>query len=556
MRKTSILLAAALCLCLFAGCAPQQQPEEKDPYAEIPVEYEPERAEHEDEGLALHFQHAFVKTPRTDTESTGRDTYKMYTGRNEIETMQFLLSAEDAREGYSAEMTAFAAQGGEELSAELFKLRYFDVNYEQIPDALCPYGAGESFDLEGGASQAFLVRVKTLPETAAGEYEAALRIRDAAGREVKRARVFLHVWDFTLPEETSCTVSMDMSGYEIARVSGRGDLYKNYYDFLLENRICAYELPYDIFSEEAEAYMSNPRVRSFNLSKFGSDAAYMARAAQRMAENPVWAEKAYFYYVDEPLDEADLNEIARYGALLEGAYPGYRMVSPFFTPGTVQATGEDYVSFMADYINIWCPKASLYTTDEDYMTVDGAKQPFFESWQETENGTFRERMEAEAAGGDTLWWYTCWDPTAPYITLNTEEEGVNHRILFWQQKYFGVEGFLYFSVNEWDAGSDSWTSHEKFNSESQTVWGDGQLIYCGTRLGLDIPVASLRLNSVRDGIEDYEYLTMLEAQIGTAAVNELISKITTGIVSYTSDDDLFAAWRVRLGNYLEAELAG
>ena len=49
---------------------------------------------------------------------------------------------------------------------------------------------------------------------------------------------------------------------------------------------------------------------------------------------------------------------------------------------------------------------------------------------------------------------------------------------------------------------------------------------------------------------------MLEAQIGTAAVNELISKITTGIVSYTSDDDLFAAWRVRLGNYLEAELAG
>ena len=86
--------------------------------------------------------------------------------------------------------------------------------------------------------------------------------------------------------------------------------------------------------------------------------------------------------------------------------------------------------------------------------------------------------------------------------------------------------------------------------------GDGQLIYCGTQLGLDIPVASLRLNSVRDGIEDYEYLTMLVAQIGTAAVNELISKITTGIVSYTSDDDLFAAWRVRLGNYLEAELAG
>lgn len=554
LRKFSLILAAVLSLTLLAGCGTKDNPTDDptdpyDQYAEVPVVYEKRTAENEDESLSLYFDHGFEKTVQTNTVSTERDTYKMYVAKNEIETCQFLLSAQTEKENLSAYITDFTSKDGDVLAAELFRLEYFEANYQMTPDALCPYTDGESFTLAANTSQAFMIWVETTAQTSSGDYEATLQIKDAAEREIKIATVFLHVWDFTLSDETAATVSMDLSAYEISKISGRGDLYQNYYDFLLKNRISAYSLPFDVMSEEAEEYMNNPRVRSFMANR---SSASVAQLAERLQQNKIWADKAFFYYVDEPKDLEALERIAYYGTILKNIYPDYRMVSPFFTPGTVQATGQDYLTYMADYINIWCPKAMLFTTDEDYINVSGAQPPFFEAWQEDLYGTFYERIQAEKTGGDTLWWYTCWDPTAPYITLNMEEKGVNHRILFWQQKYFNVDGFLYFSVNEWE--DDSWNSHEKFNSENNTVWGDGQLIYCGTKLGFEVPVASLRLNSVRDGIEDFEYLTMLEKTIGGEKVHELISKITDSVVNYTDDPDFFATYRVRLGNYLEAVL--
>ena len=64
----------------------------------------------------------------------------------------------------------------------------------------------------------------------------------------------------------------------------------------------------------------------------------------------------------------------------------------------------------------------------------------------------------------------------------------------------------------------------------------------------------MRLNAVRDGIEDFEYMTMLEKKIGFDKVKELISAVTTGVATYTSDTELFANQRILLGNTLEAEL--
>ena len=65
---------------------------------------------------------------------------------------------------------------------------------------------------------------------------------------VKRARVSAYVWNFALPENTSCKTQMDheLANIYVAHKCFEGDdslLYKNYYDYLLENRICAYTLP-------------------------------------------------------------------------------------------------------------------------------------------------------------------------------------------------------------------------------------------------------------------------------------------------------------------------
>jgi hypothetical protein len=60
-----------------------------------------------------------------------------------------------------------------------------------------------------------------------------------------------------------------------------------------------------------------------------------------------------------------------------------------------------------------------------------------------------------------------------------------------------------------DKANDPWRNQFYFNAN-----GDGTLYYPGTpgRIGgqHDIPVASLRLRFLRQGLQDYEYLRMLE----------------------------------------------
>ena len=52
------------------------------------------------------------------------------------------------------------------------------------------------------------------------------------------------------------------------------------------------------------------------------------------------------------------------------------------------------------------------------------------------------------------------------------------------------------------------------NRISDTVYGDGSLLYPGSVKGVDGPCGSFRLVMIRDGIEEYEMLTMLEAAAG------------------------------------------
>jgi hypothetical protein len=51
-------------------------------------------------------------------------------------------------------------------------------------------------------------------------------------------------------------------------------------------------------------------------------------------------------------------------------------------------------------------------------------------------------------------------------------------------------------------------------------------------------------------------LCMLEKKLGTEAVQNLISKITTSVVTYTNDDNYIHAVRVLLGDTLEAAMRG
>ena len=89
---------------------------------------------------------------------------------------------------------------------------------------------------------------------------------------------------------------------------------------------------------------------------------------------------------------------------------------------------------------------------------------------------------------------------------------------------------------------------------SPNVYGDGSLFYPGRNVGIEGPVASLRLECIRSGIEDFDLLTMAEELFGREWVEEQVSKVTESVTRHTKDSELFNATRKAIGDAIEAEL--
>lgn len=517
-------------------------------------------AANEDKNINMWFNHTYTRTPENVTTPGEMQTYQLRLAKNELEACQLIFSTSKDYSNMTLEITDFTNKNGKTLRTELLYGHYFEVRDEMIIDPLPPLNG--SFDLKANKSKTFVIKVKSTPESEAGEYVATVTLKDANGQEVKKANVFAYVWDFELPEETSCKTLMDLSSFAIYTLHKvyEGDdevLYRNYYDFLLENRICSYTLPYttkDYSDARIIDYLDNPRVRAFlNMgwkSKLNED--NIKHSYDFLSQKQEWLDKTYFYPVDEPLDITMLNQARNFGELIKNNFPGYKMIVPIHFNMAMNAESTmDHFEYLADYVTAWCTKTFFYNTYEDYK-----KNPYLtylmSSMLEKNLGTFPERMAKHKAEGDETWWYVTRMPNYPEITLTMETKAVKYRILFWQQKLYNVDNFLYYLTIDWYPEGDdlAWNpKHEK--THQYDVYGNGVLIYCGAYVDIYGPVGSLRLECVRDGIEDFEYLTILEKHYGKETVDNIISRITTSLYKYTEDEKTFTEVKIALGNLIE-----
>lgn len=504
--------------------------------------------------------------------------------KNEIEGCQLIFATEVAKSELSVSITNFVNANGDEMTAEILQGYYFEIDGEMIIDPLPPAGVGN------------------------------FATKDADENEIKKVTVFAYVWDFTLADESSSKVLMDLDYNNIYTMAGRYyvtdlPLYENYYNYLLENRICAYTLPgiahygnWDSsnpdhigkYTSSVMAYLNNPRVVAFlnlgwknTLTEEKLQNAYNSLtnedgSAKVDANGNSLLDKAYFYTVDEPNTKDKLDEIIATAELIKENYStSYKLIAPMHvTSHLVNEEGKivDFFEYVSDAVTAWCPKTFFYTTFAEYASNEKATQGT-SIYSETTFGLFKERMASQMAGGDETWWYVTRRPNDPEITLNTDRDAVEYRILFWQQKLYNVDNFLYYSCNDWVAGSDNagidnkaeldkervntngwYSKHEIGNATGVDIYGGGVLIYHGMNVyqgstnneDYAYPVGSLKLECVRDGIEDYEYFTMLEEYIGKDNVDLIINKITTSLICYKSDAELMAELHEEIGSLLES----
>ncbi len=525
----------------------------------------PEKAANEDSDITMYFETMMNRIGRSDTASTGNYSYTVKMAKNERESMQVYISTVANKEDMMLEVTPFTDAAGNTLESELCYEYYYDIcmfydvgkgdldfsdDYygDPIPKLEKP------FDLTANQSKAFVIRVKTVAETPSGLYKATVNLKDSAGNIVKTATVYTCVWDLTLSDETACATSFNLDKYTLYRrvyndsyIDKYADqtLYKNYYDFMLDNRICAPLLPYDITDDHADEYLSNPRVTAFAISgsagmygdQFSREDEEIVAYWNKLQSKEEWSDKGFFYYgeeiVDVPSMELHYRDTNAHLTNLIGT--GFRQIAILSSLTYYDASAQiDIVDFCEPYIGIWCPQSTAFT-----MNGDRHKRNHYEFFNDTRRykkygGNFDTRLEKFRERGDKIWWYVCESPEIPYANLFGNYQGVIQRDLLWQQYLFNVDGLLYWAVNEWDRCSR--TSYD---------CGAGILLFYGSlfRQESESPVGSTKLENVRDGIEDFQYMKMLEEEIGRDAVLEYVKEVTTEILEYTEDPDVLSSAR-------------
>ena len=172
----------------------------------------------------------------------------------------------------------------------------------------------------------------------------------------------------------------------------------------------------------------------------------------------------------------------------------------------------------------------------------------------------REAYGRELASGKGLWWYqSCASHGCNIIgdeyfrgwpSYMIDAPPVANRILQWLAWKYGIEGELYFSMNEaFGRAGDPWDSVSLFGGN-----GDGTLFYPGrpARIGgaSDIPIESIRLKLIREGLEDYEYLDLC-SQLGLGELAESSSKsIASHIYQWDHRPETLYALRRKMGDAL------
>ncbi len=432
----------------------------------------------------------------------------------------------------------------------------------------------------------FVVEAETAKDTTPGAYKATIEILDAdTGKCIKMANVYTYVYNVTLSDETALDTSFglwDIVSVYYQQYNENPDRHR-YSDVEITKAVADYFLKQRMtltgsityFNVLGTEWFKNPRVTSIRvLTKDQFDS---------IKDDPILAPKMFYYGQDEPGVPRGWRPITYPGGVSETLYDNtgllsilaiakeadelknvwgwddYRLLVPFernidfksFNFNNVDKTtafpawydqyavnGErDAIEYLAKHgVNVWVPHLFSYTPRDLKSTV-GAQ--FMHSASiDTAFGEYADRQQGFVDNGGERWSYVACEPkyTSPYQNILLFNDGTEGRTMFWTNYLNDVTGFLYWHVSYYDAAGNN--TYQMRNPVSKTGPGDGILVYPGSAYGQLDPIPSIRLLNMRDGIEDYQMLTMLEQSKGADYTDELVSHITTSTLTFTRDDDV------------------
>jgi len=398
---------------------------------------------------------------------------------------------------------------------EVKRTRYRQERLGWYPDPLLPLGL---FDVAEDSLQPVWVAVYVPRGTPPGDYEGEIRVKPANAPALT-VPVRLRVWDFELPVRPALRTSFALFEDQINKFYGwTGDLpqelRRQHYDLLLKRRIsagCCYsETPMpriedlDYCIERGSNAITLGYVPSDWKAKLDQIEPYLAHLKEKG-----WFDLAWLYGFDE-VGESGYGHVREiYGKVAE-RFPGLKRA---VTLGSI--------------------------ADPDLLA--GAVDIFI---QETDR--YRDDLKRRQKAGDEVWVYLSMWPRHPHANAFVDYPRLDQRIVPWQCWKERVDGFMYYAINIWwtncawepDTQGDSRVPEDPAVRQAlregkrypDVPWntycgdgamaGDGQLVYPGRSGRL---LSSTRLECVSQGIEDYDYLALLNG-----LTQELRAKDTQG----------------------------
>jgi uncharacterized protein (TIGR03382 family) len=482
--------------------------------------------------------------PKVTLPATLATSAALSAAKNEFEAFQIAVSG--AAAGVSATATALTGPGAPIPAPRLFREALIQVASPSAtdggtgwyPDALVPDVddvVGEKrnafpFDVPASETRVLWVELHVPADAAPGVYTGAVTVHLSGGDVA--VPVSLNVWDFALPSTSSLRSHFGLAWGDLPAGHGVSDatpdlaaLRARYSQLGLDHRIslgstddgyAASDLSHfvqyygPLCDGTAPTQLKGAQLTTVTFrggSATGSGLTTAARSwvtefkKHALPDGKTWFDKLFDYTCDEPptfCKNQTWGDINTRSAALKAADPNFRTLVTTTLPDADKNGVTNAIDILVPIVNDLDNKPGYDNAGPQRSKYDGfvAARAGREVW------TYQSCMSHGCGGSDG--YFTGW----PSIVIDALS--MRARAEQWLSFLFDLSGELY-----WDSAyayqlGDAWTSQW---AAEFTGNGDGTLFYPGTpaKIGgsTHIPVASLRLKMIREGMEDFEYLKAL-----------------------------------------------
>ncbi|MCY1072874.1 DUF4091 domain-containing protein [Archangium lansingense] len=239
-----------------------------------------------------------------------------------------------------------------------------------------------------------------------------------------------------------------------------------------------------------------------------------------------WLERAYAYVGDEPPFGTPWPEIRERATLVKQVAPGLRVLLTTNIQQLRKERMEELVDLPVPLINHMDGTSAQYS---EFLSQPGKELWLYQSCMShgCEYGTNAPENK----------------PGAGWPSYMLDRSAAKARALEWLSFLSGATGELYYQT----VGmlSSAWEDQFRFNGN-----GEGTLFFPGTpqRIGgaTDVPVASLRLKLIRQGVQDYEWLKLVSDAGDPDFARQVARELLPSASRVTDDGAAFDRARLRL----------